>query len=432
MLGRLNSFQKTMLQWNHLHPYNAVHVVQISGRFDEARLRKGIQSTLVARGLTHLSLDRAKGAYHYEGGPAACEVRVIAGREDLHSALFAEVERQLNTPFAPAERFDPFRFFAAPAGASFFLGLIYFHAAADAESVVLLLRELVDACGEESAPEFSDSLDLYPDGCAHLIGQHPEVVARRLLALPMQIRNVQRSFRTPGHDDTNMANGFTFFSLDPETLRSVISAAKSWKVTVNDLWLALLLKSLSPLAAGRLRARKRRAISVGCIVNLRDALDVDSRRMFGLFLGSFTVTHKMPEGIGLRDLAHDVQQQTAVIKRHKLFLGTPMELGFARFMLTFFSPERRMKFYPKNFPLWGGITNLNLNSLWNAKQDAGPLDYFRAVSTGPATPLVLSVTTIRDRANIGLSYRSAVYSPEAVQGMKGRLLDELARLKEHA
>jgi hypothetical protein len=346
--------------------------------------------------------------------------------------LFAEVERQLNTPFAQTGRFSPFRFFVAPAGNSFFLGLVYFHPAADAESVALLLRELVEARGDGSAPVFSPALDLYPDGRAHLLGQHPEVLVRRLLALPLQIRNLRRSCRTSCHDPTIMANRFTFFSLDPETLASVVAAAKSWEVTVNDLWLALLLKSLAPLAAGRLQARKRRAISVGCIVNLRRALGVDSRRTFGLFLGSFTVTHKVPEGIGLSELAGDVRQQTAAIKRRKLFLATPLELGFARFMWLFFSPERRMKFYPKNFPLWGGITNLNLNSLWKAAPDAGPLDYFRAVSTGPVTPFVLSLTTVRDRANIGLSYRSSVYSPEAVQEAKGCFLEELDRLKQYA
>jgi len=421
-----------MLQWNDLHPYSAVHVVRIAGRLDEDRLRKGIQATLEARGLNHWSLDRAGGVFHYEGGPAVCEIRAVIGVEDPHTALFAEVERQLNTPFAATGRFNPFRFFVVPASDSFFLGLVYFHAAADAESVVLLLRELVGACREGSAPAFSQALDLYPDGRAHLLRRHPEVVARRLLVLPNQIRNLRRSCRTRCRDASDMANRFTFLSLDPETLRSVVAAGKSWEVKVNDLWLALLLKSLSPLAAGRMRARKRRAISAACIVNLRSALGVDSRRTFGLFLGSFTVTHDVPDGIGLRQLARDVQQQTAAIKRHQLFLGTPMELGFARFTLKFFSPERRTKFYPKNYPLWGGITNLNLNSLWPAEPDAAPLDYFRGVSTGPVTPLVLSVTTIRDRANIGLSYRSAVYSPEAVEGFKNRFLDELAQLKMHA
>lgn len=421
-----------MLQWNDLHPYSAIHVVRIPGRLDEDRLRKGIQSTLEARGLTNLSLDRAGGAYHYEGGPAVCEIRAIAGGEDPHPALFAEVERQLNTPFAQTERFNPFRFFVVMAGDSFFLGLVYFHATADAESVVLLLRELVEACREGSAPTFSQALDLYPDGRAHLLRRHPKVVAQRLLALPNQIRNLRRSCRTRGRDAANMTSRFIFFSLDPGTLRSVVAAGKSWEVTVNDLWLALLLKSLSPLAAGRLRARKRRAISAGCIVNLRSALGVDSRRTFGLFLGSFTVTHEVPEGIGLQKLARDIQRQTAAIKRHKLFLGTPLELGFARFMFNFFSPERRTKFYQRNYPLWGGITNLNLNALWHSEPGAGPLDYFRGVSTGPATPLVLSVTTVRDRANIGLSYRTTVFSPDDIAKLKEQFMSQLEETRRNA
>jgi hypothetical protein len=431
MDGRLNSFQKTVLQWNDLHPYCAVHVVRVPGRVDEVRLRNGIQETLEARGLTHLSLDRAKSAYHYEGGAAVCEINGVAGGDDPHAALFAEVERQLNTPFAHTERFSPFRCFVAPAGDSFFLGLVYFHAVADAESVVVLLRELVEAYREGRAPAHSAALDLYPDNRSHLLRCHSNVLARRLLALPSQIRALSRSCRAPCRDAVDMGNRFTFFSLDPETLRAVVAAGKSWEVTVNDLWLAMLLKSLAPLAARRLQARKRRAISVGCIVNLRSVLGVASRETFGLFLGSFTVTHEVPERIGLRELARDIQLQTAAIKQQKLFLGTPVELGFARFMLKFFSAERRMKFYPKNYPLWGGITNLNLNSLWPAESADSPLDYFRGVSTGPATPLVLSVTTVRHHANIGLSYRSTVYSPEDVEGFKGRFLHELAQLKDN-
>ena len=176
-----------------------------------------------------------------------------------------------------------------------------------------------------------------------------------------------------------MTNRFRFFSLNPETWRSVVAAAKSWEATVNDFWLALLLKSISALAAGRSQRGKRRAISAGCIVNVRSALGVDSRRTFGLFLGSFTVTHEVPSGMDLRTLAREVQRQTAPIKRHKLYLATTLELGFARFMLKFFSPKGRAKFYLKNYPLWGGITNMNLNLLWPPEPNVGPLDYFRGV-----------------------------------------------------
>ena len=133
----------------------------------------------------------------------------------------------------------------------------------------------------------------------------------------------------------------------------------------------------------------------------------------------------MQDGISLRELAGDIRQQTSSIKRHKLYLGTPLELGFARFMLKRSAPARRKKFYPKNYPLWGGITNMNLNSLWEQRDKQAPLDYFRGVSTGPVTPLVLSVTTICDWANIALSYRSTVFSQPDIQNIVNHFMGHL-------
>jgi hypothetical protein len=251
------------------------------------------------------------------------------------------------------------------------------------------------------------------------------VVARKFLALPAQFRNLRQSNRARSGDADNLANGFECFSLAPEDLRSLVAAARTWGVTLNDLLMALLMKALSPCAAARAQARKRRKISVGCIVNLRKDLGLDSRRAFGLFLGSFTVTHEVPVGISLRELAGDIRQQTLSIKRHKLYLGTPLELGFARFLLRFFSPGRRKRFYAKHYPLWGGITNLNLNSLWEPRGSNAPLDYFRGVSTGPVTPLVLSATTIGDRVNMGLSYRTAVFSKIEIGNLQSRFREHL-------
>ncbi len=66
--------------------------------------------------------------------------------------------------------------------------------------------------------------------------------------------------------------------------------------------------------------------------------------------------------------------------------------------------------------LGGGITNMNLNPLWEQEDGERAFDYFRAVSTGPITPLVLSVTTVKDVANIGLSYKKTVFSEGEIEG----------------
>src|SRR5260370_37691858 len=136
--GKLNSFQKAMLQWNELHPYNAVHVVRIPQSLDISRLTKVINSTLKVLGLRHLTINSRKGIYRYYDETFDCAIRIIDGRESSRGRLQTEIERQLNTRFVLDAPFCPFRFFVVPEGDSFFLGNVYFHAVADAESVVRL------------------------------------------------------------------------------------------------------------------------------------------------------------------------------------------------------------------------------------------------------------------------------------------------------
>ena len=414
-----------------MHPYSAIHVVQMRGALDQARLRASIGRTLEATGLTRLTMDGRRFGFRYEGGPADCEIRTIAGDDEPRSLLVAEMERQLNVRFDHSRPFSPFRFLVAPAADSFFLGVVYFHPAADAEAVAGLLKGIVTRYAQADAADFESCFDLYPTNRAHLLGRHFTVTWRKILALPMQIRNLRQSYRVRFRDSRDMGNGFAFFSVGPETVLSLVAAAELWQVTVNDLLMALLMKSLSPCAAARRQTRRRRKLSIGCIVNARKDLDVE-RRAFGVFLGSFMVTHKVPAEISLRNLAVDIRQQTAWIKRHKLYLATPLELGVARFVLRFFSPEQRQRFYAKNYPLWGGITNMNVNRLWDAADGNRPLDYFRGVSTGAIAPVVLSATTFGDRVNLGFSYRTAVFSKADIEALQRRFREHLGEARPDA
>src|SRR4030095_99374 len=97
-----------MLDWNDAHPYNAVHVVRIPALFELQRLRSIIEHKLEYRGLARLNLDRQKGTYHHGGGPANCEIEVVATGVDRQSTLTVEIERQLNARFTPGEAFNPY------------------------------------------------------------------------------------------------------------------------------------------------------------------------------------------------------------------------------------------------------------------------------------------------------------------------------------
>jgi hypothetical protein len=429
MAGKLNIFQRTMLQWNDTHPYNAVHAVRVPAALELERLRQVINRTVEGRGLTALTLNRDQGTYQYHGGPALCDLHLLVDEGGGKPALIAEIERQLNTAFVPGDHFKPFRFFVAPEAGGFWCGLTYFHAVADGESFVLLMKEIIETYlgGKSAVPALP--ANLYPPNYDNLLRHQPALLARKLFTAPALVNAMRTSCRPPYRNGQPTSNGFTLCSLGSGDVRRLKAAAKSWGVTLNDLFLGLLMKSLGLLASERTLAARRRRISVGCIVNTRKALGLEGRHLFGLFLGSFVVTHEVPEQILLRELAADVHCQTEGIKRHNLYVGAPVEMACARFMLSLLSAERGKKLYQKYYPLWGGITNLNLNLLWNQKSADRQIDYVRAVSTSPATPLVLSLTTVGNIMNLGFTYRSTAFLPAEVERVKGHFLDEAARVE---
>ena len=277
-------------------------------------------------------------------------------------------------------------------------------------------------------PGCANPIERYPARRDNLLRHNPGVLVRKLASLPAFIRSMRTTCRPPYRDAEDLSNKFTFFSLSPQMLSGMIQAAKSLSVTLNDLFLAVLMKAVSALAPDRARAGRRRNLSLGCIVNTRRDLGVDGRRTFGLFLGSFVVHHEVPARIGLADLARDIGRQTLAIKQRRLYLGSALELTFGRLMMALFSEQRRKKLYQKHYPLWGGLTNMNLNALWPQPEGSRPVDYFRAVSTGPVTPLVASITTIGPVANIGLTYRSTVFGAPDIERIKASFLDPLGPL----
>ena len=416
-----------MLHWNDLHPYNAVNVVRVPAALDVERLTQVINGVLEAHGLTHLALNRSRGTFRYHGGPAACEVKIVDRVANRERALAEEMGRQLNTAFNTKGKFNPFRFFLVPEAEGFSLGIVYFHVIADAEAMVLLIRELVEAYRAGKMPKTFKSIELYPR-CRDGIFSHPQMLARKLAALPGYLRNLRSSGRRFCKDEKDFTNRVACFTLDAGRLAALVRTAKAWDITLNDLFLALLLKGFSKLETDRFLHPRRRKISIGCIVNLRKDLGLDGRRVFGPFLGSFVVTHDMLPGMELKDLAQDICGQTAAIKRGRLYLGSALEMTLGRLLFSGYAGERQKRLYQKHFPLWGGVTNVNLNTLWDQSMAKKPIDCLSAVSTGPAVPLVLSVMTVGDAVNVAVTYRPVFFSEKEIGRIKQGFVEMVAGL----
>jgi hypothetical protein len=414
--GKLNLFQVMMLRWRELHPYIAVHIVRLNQPLEPAQLKRRIEGRLETAGLTGLVLDRRRGRFEFRGGAAAIDPTILAVGSDANRVTEREIERQLNLPF---------RFFAVDAGASFYLGLAYDHFIAGGDSIAVLLEKLCDdyaTDGTQAAALWAPQR--YPCTFSRLFLRHLRPTVAGFARLPSLALNCRRAFRAPCRAGQDPANGFLSARIGHPAFAAVVRTAKAWGVTVNDLFLAALLLALAPVAAKRATSHHRKELAVASIVNLRGEFEASAGETFGQFLTSLRVSHPVPPGIGLPQLTREIHVQTARIKEHKLYLQTLLALGWVAFAWRFLGPDRRQCFLAKHYPIWAGITSLNIDSLWVDPCAGAPAaEYLRAVPTGPLAPLVVAATTLGGVLQLGFSFRAADISRDTVQ----RVADEFIR-----
>ena len=414
MKGRFNLFQRMMLRWRTLHPYSAVHVVRIERPLDTGALLAAIAEVLEGWGLTGLALDAGHRRYEYRGGKAVPVLSVLDGGEDPAATLDREIERQLNTPFPPGPALDPFRFIALRASGGFHLGVAYDHFIAGGDAVSRLLAAIATRYEDPAAAQSGTAPMRYPPTYLNLFTRHPMLYLRALAQLPELFAGTKRSFR-PRYSDTNDTyNAFAHVRLPPREFDALRAAAKTWGVTLNDVLIAVLLLCLSPFAAQRRGAARRREIAIASIVNIRREFDPAVQSAFGQFLAALRVSHPVPEGVSLETLARDVHAQTARIKERRVYLRTVLALALAGLYWPFLSLRQRNKLFAKHYPTWAGITMLNVDALWASEPAAGPRDYVRGVSTGPMTPVVLAASTAGGALSVGVSYRRSAFSADVV------------------
>jgi hypothetical protein len=387
MRGRLNLFQAAMLRWRELYPYNAVHVAELPGPLDAGKLEAAIAAHLAALGLNGLTLDAHRRRFEYAGGAAAVRLQVLAGDCQPLRVIEIEMERQLNIPFAADGALEPFRFFAVAAGATFHLGVAYDHFIAGGDSIVALLKGIAARCdGGEPA---TAAPDLYPATYGRLFRRYPFKFYFGQYSLPGMLLRARRSFRPRYPHGDDGYNAFASIEFEPESYAAVVRSAKSWGITFNDLLLAMLFMALGPEVPERLHARRRREIAIASVINIRHELAPGPDAAFGQFLSSQLVSHPVPIGITLEALARDIHRQTQRVKRRKLYLQTLYMLSWGGLVWPFMTQEQRKQMYAKNYPVWAGMSTLNVDAIWrDAAGVASVLHYLRAVSTGPflATP----------------------------------------------
>jgi hypothetical protein len=423
---RLNIFQRLVRQWDQLHPYNAAQVMKIAGRADVESLRNHFHAAVDTLGLGRVCIDGQTFRYeHLNGESMAHDVRAVE-----NSSLEAFISDELNRPF-PADRSFPFRPFLIQEQGWFYAGIVYHHWVADSASIRLLLREwFLREFDPKQARKHP--VRMPHGGYWHFFS--PKQAKWRLdegilssIRWSSRFKRVRR-IEGPGVADFQVK--FTTLQTPPGFVHQLRDVARAEGLTVNDLFLCAIAEACDRYVPLQYTPR-RQDLALGTIVDLRPHVREDLSDMFGLFLGFTSVICRPRDLKDWNRLKHTIATQGELHKQTGVPLASVVRMLAGLAAGSVYSREKVINFYRKRVPLAGGISNVNLSRSWAANYFPDPLlDYVRVSPTGPMMPLVFTPTTLGDRLNVGLTYRTSIIPDETARSMAESFVCRLRRLTE--
>ncbi len=430
MKGRLNIFQQTMLQWDDLYPYNAAGLARVEGSLDRERLKASIGFVLQRNGLGMFAVDGSRSRYAYLPDDGGIELEVITGTGDLLQQVQSEVEAQLNRrfvehgdPLLACKPFRPFRFFAVEGDGVYYLGIVCFHAIADGYSLSFLARDVLDHYLGRPGADRAAIPDLYPGTYFGLFRRKSLLRFLKGLSLPAFLTGLRRAckpFAMYHYHDLGVE--CRLLTCDPSVVPGLKRAAAAWGVTQHDIFLAIVFRAIVPFVALKKVRDRKKKIALGSVINISRDLGVRQTGAFGVFLSSFAISHPDPAQRSLEVLAKEIQAMTSGIKHKRTYYVTLIEQWLALKLMPLLPREQQLKFYPKNYPLWAGVTNMNFGTLGDTVDPGREIDMSALVSTGPNCPIVFAITRVRQKITVGVTYRREVFSRAEIEKISADFL----------
>lgn len=405
----LNSFQRVMLQWSDVYPYNACHLYCLSGAGDPQRFREAAQRMLAAAGWGRAIIE-AGGRYASFGPCDEVEVREVVGASAAKVDLDREITVELNRPFDRPEC-CPIRFVFVADGAApcHWIVATYDHWTADSVTMRLLMRRIV---GEYLGEPCEDSRPL-PVCDRSLLNALREplspwrrwrtavnTVARALLE--------RQPVKPAAAESEGRAVGFRFFRFEEGMADRLWRFARDHGATVHDVFLAVLHQVLGRHLPCRRSLTQCDKIALGSIVDIRSEMAGPFRQSLGVLLGFWTLREKVGAFESLSEAVEQLAVRTRQIKSRRAHLDSLVSIAIGAAAWPWLPRRWRARLMRRTMPLTAGITNVIVRDRWLEHSFAGTIvEYARAAPLGPTVPLVISPTTMGNRLNIGFTYAAS-------------------------
>jgi hypothetical protein len=420
----LNIFQRVIRVWEEAHPYNAAQILHVAGKPDIQKLTDAWNETLAASGLgvAHVAGKR----FRYEKAPRQ-ELLIV----DPQKGLDAFITEQMNLPFgdAPIRRDTPFaeipfRPFVMVQGDTHYMGAIYQHWVADSISLRMLLRGWFCRL-HDPANVVAQELHVPTGGLWRYFG--PKRTGWSFTRGAVALLRSTAQFKSARRLETDPAEQRVECSLHrlPDGMIDILLAvARAKKSSLNDLFTAALAKACDQ--HGPEPRKSPRDLALGSIVDLRPASSENLDNTFSLFLGFTSVIVTANDLQNPDQLLASITQQNNLQKNRRAPHASMLRMAVGYTQGRWLSQKRLAAFYRNYMPLFGGISNVNMNRSWPSKYHPEPLlDYIRVAPTGPMVPVVIAVTTLGNRFTFVLTRRASVVDADRGKLLVQTFLDEL-------
>lgn len=430
---RFNLFQQSMLKWDKLHPYNAVHVVRVLGPARTDALRSAAWEVAKKAELGELAINMFRTAYEYRPLQVVRVQELSPGRSD-HARLQEIISEEINTPFCGTVH-HPIRWtvFNEADGRAHYIVLCYHHAISDAYGIERLFAAVLrrylglPECAEDAGlttrlTRLDRSLRPAATIIEYVIGQ---------IRLGTRHREMRRAHKMP---DERLGGDYTAVAVRtaPENLLERLRAGcKRRSIGVNDVLIAAFASAIAEQTPDRHESRRRKYITMATVVSARRNLAPEQANDFGVCLSSILTVLRQPD-LSIDELARDVARQTRILKTNPLRAAAETNLRYfaIRWLWWMAAVKHERRSYRRVFPICGGVSTVQVDA--NRFVDLAPhvTRYIRACPAGPVMPLLLGPTIYNDRLELGLTYRIACRTHEQAEAMLDAIVQRLEALAD--
>ena len=172
--------------------------------------------------------------------------------------------------------------------------------------------------------------------------------------------------------------------------------------------------------------RRRQAMTLGTIVDARAEAKEDLSSSLGAFLGYYLARLAADRDMTLADATRCIAAATGPIKARRAYLNAMLNFKLAGAIWPHLRQTARPHFFRKTLPMTAGVSNVVVRDDWMARSRSGHVaEYIRGVSTGPILPLVLTPTTLGEELNGGVTYRTAGFTHQKIDGIMEMFMDQI-------